>query len=323
MVSLKESWRQQREQRQQEVIKRQQQVRDTLAELHQTRQVHTAQLRQDLQLFQLKLQQQTQDFLSACTADRTLMAQQLQQELSEFRLQLARSVGLLRQDLQSQIQQMQVDVQIQLQNYRQERLQTQLQLMQSLAEYIETLQSEVQAQLIEYGIVRQDRTQQLRQMLQENGDCRRAEVAALFQELSEFRAELRAYCVDLRQFVWGEASTTAAIETKAATVTDEKEPETAVDNTAQKSNAVPTVVNSQLPAVKNLAETTDPQKATVSLEEAVYTHLHETQGARLNEIEAVLGINRFQAIDTLRTLIRKGLVTQRDRIYLIQEEVKL
>jgi predicted DNA-binding transcriptional regulator len=61
----------------------------------------------------------------------------------------------------------------------------------------------------------------------------------------------------------------------------------------------------------------------LSLEEAVYTHLYETQGASLAEIEAALNISRFQTVDTLRALIRKGFVTQRDRMYLIQEDVKL
>lgn len=57
------------------------------------------------------------------------------------------------------------------------------------------------------------------------------------------------------------------------------------------------------------------------LEEAIYTHIYESQGARLAEIESALGLNRFQTVDTLRTLIRKGLITQRNSIYLIQEDV--
>lgn len=71
---------------------------------------------------------------------------------------------------------------------------------------------------------------------------------------------------------------------------------------------------------------TDPRplpRDAAQLEKAIYTYLHETQGAKLTEIESTLTINRFQAVDALRALIKKGLVIQRDRIYLIQEDISL
>jgi gas vesicle GvpC-like protein len=61
----------------------------------------------------------------------------------------------------------------------------------------------------------------------------------------------------------------------------------------------------------------------VQIEKEIYEHIHDIHGARLNEIESALGISRFQAVDALRSLIKKGQVTQRDRIYLVQEEVSL
>lgn len=85
----------------------------------------------------------------------------------------------------------------------------------------------------------------------------------------------------------------------------------------------------QLPQPEGLnlvAPTSAPKpinRDSAQIEKEIYTYIHETKGSRLTEIEAALEINRFQAVDALRSLIKKGLVTQRDRIYLIQEEVNL
>ncbi len=74
------------------------------------------------------------------------------------------------------------------------------------------------------------------------------------------------------------------------------------------------------PAVA-VAETPAPEPP--SIEEVVYNYLHLSQGARLSEIESELGINRFQAVDALRSLIQKDLVIKQDRTYLVQEEAVL
>ena len=66
-----------------------------------------------------------------------------------------------------------------------------------------------------------------------------------------------------------------------------------------------------------------PAPEPPSLEEVVYNYLHLAQGARLSEIETELGINRFQAVDALRSLIQKDLVVKQDRTYLVQEEAVL
>ncbi|MDJ1175563.1 helix-turn-helix domain-containing protein [Roseofilum capinflatum] len=50
-------------------------------------------------------------------------------------------------------------------------------------------------------------------------------------------------------------------------------------------------------------------------EEQVYNFLRKSPSSRLTVIEEALGINRVQAVDTLRSLIKKGMVTQRDRLY--------
>lgn len=363
MISLKQTWQQQRQQRQQEVVQRQQQVQETLAELRQTRQQQALHMHQNLQAFQQQLQQQTQNFLSVCAADRTLMSQQLNQELDSCRQQLHHSVATLRQTLQAQLRQLQADGQSQLHGYQQARCQAQLESMQNLAEYIKNLRVEVQAQLTEFSIVRQGQAQQLRQMLREDGDRRRAEVTDLFQELSEFRAELRTYCAELRQFVWGGSVTVVpamsevpvcpqavpletinpaaksvvafAKSSSNLQVTEAPQPDADLDEATgalpiakvlEPSEAVETTVEAAR-AVDSSASTSLEESASskepISLEELVYIYLSESRGASLTGIETALKINRFQSVQALRSLIRKGLVTQRDRMYLIQEEVKL
>jgi cytochrome c556 len=363
MLSLKQTWQQQRQQRQQEVVQRQRQVQEMLVELRQSRQDQADQVRQELQTFHQQLQKQTQNFLSLCAANRTLMSQQLNQELDGFRWQLHSSVAALRQILQAQLRQLRADAQNQLHSHPRKRLQSQLELMQNLVEYVEDSHAEVQTQSAEFGMIRQAQAQQLRQMLRRDGDRRKAEVAELFRELSNFRAELRTYCTELHQLVWSDAvlpapatsgipvcSEAAFLETEnleavgaivassslSIEVTEAPQTEEAVevDLDEKKDAALPSARVIELSETAKASEVADSSAQThlrelkdskepISLEELVYIYLSESGGASLTGIETALTINRFQSVQALRSLIRKGLVTQRDRLYLIQEDVKL
>jgi cytochrome c556 len=357
MLSLKQTWQQQRQQRQQEVVQRQRQVQEMLVELRQSRQDQADQVRQELQTFHQQLQKQTQNFLSLCAANRTLMSQQLNQELDGFRWQLHSSVAALRQILQAQLRQLRADAQNQLHSHQQKRLQSQLELMQNLVEYVEDLHVEVQTQLAEFGMIRQAQAQQLRQMLRKDGDRRKAEVAELFRELSNFRAELRTYCTELHQLVWGDSvlpapatsgipvcSEAALLETEnleavgaivsSSSLSTEVKEAVEVDLDEKKDAALPSARVIELSETAKASEVADSSAQThlrelkdskepISLEELVYIYLSESGGASLTGIETALAINRFQSVQALRSLIRKGLVTQRDRLYLIQEDVKL
>jgi hypothetical protein len=75
------------------------------------------------------------------------------------------------------------------------------------------------------------------------------------------------------------------------------------------------------PQPENTMPAAPPIVDPVDCEKRVYQYLSASQGARLTEIEVALDINRFQAVDALRLLIKKGLVTQRDRVYLIHVEI--
>ena len=63
------------------------------------------------------------------------------------------------------------------------------------------------------------------------------------------------------------------------------------------------------------------QPAPAVYEQQVQDYLRQSQGARVSEIETALGINRVQAIDALRSLIKKGVLKQRqDRLFVAQGE---
>ncbi|MBD2019859.1 hypothetical protein H6F43_06610 [Leptolyngbya sp. FACHB-36] len=135
----------------------------------------------------------------------------------------------------------------------------------------------------------------------------------LFQEFAKFRGELHAFRDQLRSEVWGGTS----------------HPQNCIANTAPAAAPttapIKTLVTTKTP-VKSLQRpipivrkpvTQVPQDA-VPYEKEVYSYIHTAIGARLTEIESSLGINRFQVVDALRSLLQKGLITQRDRLYLIQ-----
>ncbi|MEB3337878.1 MAG: gas vesicle protein GvpN [Leptolyngbyaceae bacterium] len=57
----------------------------------------------------------------------------------------------------------------------------------------------------------------------------------------------------------------------------------------------------------------------IPYEQEIYSYVQQSQGARVSEIEKALGVNRFEAVNALRSLAEKGILTQRqNRVYLAQ-----
>lgn len=261
------------------------------------------------------------------------------------------------QDIRQEVQTLQAETQTLLEAHQQERIRNQIQLMQVLDEWTNTLRSSVQMYLAELGLVRQDRAQQVQSMLQQERNRRKDEVNDLFQEFAQFREELVQYCTDLKKTVWGNDPAQPTTQLKTHLKTQlltvkptksiprgfaqpiEKQPvsaaprKLAVNTTknaarpvavrALKRQKTPPIPSSFSPTSKSTVSTPAPQveRNENQIEKDIYTHIHRSQGARLTELEAALGINRFQAVDALRSLIKKGFVTQRDRMYLIQEDI--
>ena len=57
-------------------------------------------------------------------------------------------------------------------------------------------------------------------------------------------------------------------------------------------------------------------------EHQVYGYLQKSEGMRVSQISQALGLNRFQTIDALRSLMKKGMLIQRDdRLYVAPKDV--
>ena len=362
MVALRHSWQEQRHQRQQELAQRRQQVQAALAVVRQERESKAAQVRSQLnnfranladetalwqvnqQLFRLELQesvqtlrqdtrdfleysqlerqiqaeevtkrlqkfvqalrQETTQFLTLTAAERSLMVEQLTQELRTFHIALTANVAYLRQTLQAELALLQLETQTCLSTYQRQRLEMRSQQVQALSTFVEQLRDQVQAELWELALIRQDRAQQLQQTLVHSRNQRQAQVSELFQQFANFRTELRQYCADLQATVWGNVEHQPSAQSVAIA----------------SQSSTPTVVT---PASQSATAAQAETAREIDVEKAIYNYLYEVQGARLAELETALELNRIQAVDGLRSLITKGLITQRDRVYYTQEELSL
>jgi gas vesicle GvpC-like protein len=334
-------------------------TQDFLAATTAQRQIQAAEVSRQLQTFVQTLRAQTTELISLSAADRSIMAEQLAQDLGEFHGNLTTSVVVLRQTLQQQMQEIRCGVHALLHTNQQERMQQHLQRMRSLDEWLNTLRSSVQTYLSEMELLRQERRQQVGLMLEVAHVERTTAMNSLFQELSQFRGELAEYCTELRRSVWGDSTVTpgksspasiplASISLASMPKPSEKpiappSPKTVAKKAASRAkrkpfqSSAPTVSSAakpqQTPAATAFASQselktelnhdTKAERNETQIEKDIYTSIYQSKGARLTELETALGINRFQAVDALRSLIKKGLVTQRDRLYLIQEDMKL
>lgn len=361
MTALKEQWQQQRQYRQQELLERRQKIQTVLTSLHAERQVKSSQLRNDLKLFQLELQQSTQELLqrfhhqrhtliqqlfkelqsftqklelettqilNQLTAERSRNTDHLMQELNQSHHQLQTSVASLRDqfkiellDLKEKTIEIRSDTQIFLTTQRQERLQIREQLILELRRYVDNLHLQVGEYLTNLELLRQERSQQLKATLSQQQQQRISETDSFFQMLVEFRQELQTYRFNLHRSVWGEESisiTDLQSRTHQENVGFTLE---TISESASLDSVSSVAVNESNQSIYPSVDEAMPE--SIGLEEAAYTFLCETQGARLNEIESKLGSNRFRVVNALRSLIQKGLVTQRDRVYYVQEDIDL
>jgi hypothetical protein len=169
--------------------------------------------------------------------------------------------------------------------------------------------------------IRQNRAEQLSQELMQNRAERKAEVEAMFQRLGVFRVELKRFYANLQAEVWGSGApasggfkaqkpfSSQAVAAPAAKVNVPVAvpvPPTTVGAFSHGDSIAVAPAKSAKPAIKSGS----------AVAEDVYTFIRNANGARLTQIESSLSINRFQAVDALRSLIKDSRITQRDRIYL-------
>lgn len=302
-MTLVDEWRSQRFQRQQAVNQRKQSVQVYLGGLYAERQKQTQQLREQLRTFRATLQsngdrgksqrqansekrqQQIQSFLEMSVADRSLMAEQLALSLNQF------------------VNELQVETQEFLLTNHQHRQQVRQELKEALTTFRNNLQQQVALELQELALIRQYRGHQVQQLLQQSQAKRLAEAQALKERLAELIASLRQYRTQLTAEVWGTPQLTPTpVVPKKETQPKVVKPEAKLELKPKPTLPVP------VPASQPVADT----------ESEVYHALQANPGVRLAELETLVGTNRVQTVNALRSLIQKGMIVQRDRFYFPQ-----
>ncbi|MBD2451532.1 gas vesicle protein GvpC [Nostoc sp. FACHB-152] len=145
------------------------------------------------------------------------------------------------------------------------------------------------------------------QRQQEYRQQRAAKAQALFQDLQSFRATLH-------KNVWGNRSHEQAVSPTPAT--QEKivatVPKWSISRSSIKATGFRPAVNTMTRKVPALNADT--------LKSKVQQYIQQAEGATLTEIEEVIGLTRVQTIDILRSLIKQGILEQRDRQYFIRQQ---
>ncbi|MCY7274019.1 MAG: gas vesicle protein GvpC [Phormidesmis sp. CAN_BIN44] len=297
--------------------------RVTLASANRDRTIEFQRFSVELQQHRIELHRETQEFLTSISDRRHSQAQQLADDLQTFRVVLNERVNALRQDIRADLQDLQLETQAFLSQSRQQRLKVQIRLTQNLAAFTESLRFEVQNYLSDVKTARHDRAASLAQTLHQNRTDREAKNSVLFLRLADFRSQLTST-------IWGEDNS-SKIESQVSEPVV-LQPSSVLKNPPTLLTTVPSISKISLsPKPVQIVEPTEapkPQSSSLAgvnaddrvFEEKAYHYIESMQGARLTEIESAMGISRFQAVDTLRSLIQKGLVTQRDRVYRIQED---
>jgi hypothetical protein len=333
-----------------------------LIETAQQRQATVPALRQSLQTYTHRLRIDTDVLLDAFQTEREAEALAIRQTLEQDRQALQIVVSELRLEIAGEIQQIQRQVEaiqrqaaVDLAGYRQQQAMVRAELLPQLTAYVEALQAEVQGALANMGTVRQQAATHHRIHRQGDRQALTALVNDMFDQLATFRQELKTYRATLSTLVWGNESASAVIPPPQAQPVSPPTPQPTRRPQPRPSVATSPVPRSKAvivpPAVIPVAvpksvvsepvvsqpvrpEPTAPDPiappasaptpgAIPSLEEVIYNYLHLAQGARIADLESELGINRFQAVDALRSLIQKDLVVKQDRTYRVQEEAVL
>ncbi|WP_155523692.1 hypothetical protein [Nodosilinea nodulosa] len=325
----------------------------------QARQAYVEQLQADTEVLLANYQADRQINAAEVRQQLEYDCQVLQNTVSDLRLEIAQE---LRQ-VQQQVADIQAQTAVDRAGYRQQQAMVRAELLPQLTAYVEDLQVQVQATLKDLTTVRQQAAVLNQEQRQSDRQALADSVDAMFDELGTFRHQLQAQRAQLSHLVWGgnaavqpaaapitrpAATRPAVTSAPARTAATSKPAPKAVAKpapskpalaktapakaeatkvpparTAAAARSMPVATATAPVALAAVAVAPPPAPEPPSLEEVVYNYLHLAQGARLSEIETELGINRFQAVDTLKSLIQKDLVVKQDRTYLVQEEAVL
>lgn len=323
-MALKEGWQDSHNHRRQAVAERQQQVRATVDSWQQERHIQAQTLQEERRAFVSQLKRQNQEFLAETNDTRHRKAEALAGELHEFvrslsretaefltlsaddhtarALQLAQDLQAFREQLQATVEQLRREWDEQNRERAQDR---------------EQRRDRVQGDLQELNLIRETVARQLQDQLQTARGEREADVRALFQDLGQFRAELRDYRQSLEQYVWESGGTQPVPPATASPKTPGIAPPASVPK-ATKTAPPPTPPKQPAPAaipVKTQETAPPPVAHPPNPEGRVYDYIRQREGVRLTDIEDELKLNRIQTVDALRSLLKQGRISQRDRTY--------
>ncbi|MDZ8188584.1 MAG: gas vesicle protein GvpC [Nostoc sp. ChiSLP02] len=204
--------------------------------------------------------------------------QQVNQWKQLTQQELQLQADLLHQELSSSVTSLHNNRKLQQQQFQQEIVERQLEILQIKTDVCQ-------------------RQQEYRQQ-------RAAKAQALFQDLQNFREILH-------KNVWGNRTREqpvspppAKTEKLVATV-----PKWSISRSGIKATGFRPPVNTMTRKMPALNADTKSK---------VQQYIQQSEGATLTEIEDVIGLTRVQTIDILRSLIKQGILEQRDRQYFIR-----
>ncbi|MBE8969856.1 gas vesicle protein GvpC [Nostocales cyanobacterium LEGE 12452] len=207
--------------------------------------------------------------------------QQVNQWKQLTQQELQLQADMLHQELSSFVTSLHNDRNLQQQQFQQEIVERQLEILQIKTDVCQ-------------------RQQEYRQQ-------RAAKAQALFQNLQNFRAILHNNVWDDRTHEQAVSPIPAKEEKLVATV-----PKWSISRSAIKATGFRASANTMTKKVPALNADTAKSK--------VQQYIQQAEGATLIEIEEVIGLSRVQTIDILRSLIKQGILEQRDRQYFIRQQ---
>lgn len=373
-MALFNEWQAQRQQRQQELRSRQQQVSQDLAGFQQNRADMGRAMRQSLSDYHgqirretQEISQQTQLFLSNCQDRRFQETQALMQALDHFYQTLAAETAQFLTHVTQDRVTMATQQTKELQDFHHDlngsvtefldrchhqRLEMKAELTEYLSNFITQLCADVGVYLQELNLQRDQMAQELQEMFHSDRLSRSQTMQGLYDRLANLRLQRQQDIVTLQTEMWRHVKADRAnlfdrvwgtLPTANVPSSSAKLPNppsvTAPSPTAAPSSVVsanpgqtpptstPPAPTTPLPVTPSPAPFAVPQQppqatsqsSSAIMQKAVYEYIQQVKSARLKDIEENLNINRVQAVNILRILMAKGLVSQNSREYLVVE----
>ncbi len=314
MAALQDEWQAGREARQRERVQRQQEVQASLEANRLARQAEAAKTRQVLAESREALQAETSLYLAQVKQQRLAEAARTDALLKNFRAALRAANQQEMVKISDAVAALQKVTHEALAGHRRDRAVMADRQQQQLTEYVSELRASVAEYLMETADNRKMIAVQEQAKRHRDREELTRQVEALRDEFKVHKAEMVAFREDLRRSVWGNAAPVAQVAPPPPlkrSVSNERTP-------TRGQTAAPTVASPLPPSPPATVHT------AVATEEAIFNYLQtHPEGARLTEIESSLGINRFQAVDALKSLIQKSIIVRQDRTYRILEEAVL